>query len=109
MTRQFVLAACAVLAAGPALAAGSFYGRWASDLTACANGAITGPLVVSALSLRWPDTACTVRTSYRVGDVWHIGARCRDAASDVAVRLQLKADRLVVIWDGALAELRRCP
>ena len=107
--RKFVLAVGAMLIAGPALAAGSFYGRWASDLTACANEAITGPLVVSSLSLQWPDTVCTVRTSYRVGDAWHIGARCRDAASDVAVRLQLKADRLVIDWSGALAELRRCP
>jgi hypothetical protein len=107
--RKFVWAACAALIAGPVLAAGSFYGRWASDLTACANQAITGPLVVNPLSLQWPDTVCAVRTSYRVGDAWHIGARCRDAATDVPVKLLLKADRLVIDWSGAQAELRRCP
>jgi hypothetical protein len=95
--------------AAPALAAGTFYGRWAVDPAACAQDAVTGPLVVSALSLQWPDTACRVRTSYRVGDAWHIGARCPDAASDVPVRLQLKADRLVVDWGGASAAFRRCP
>ena len=105
-----VLAVCAVLVVGPALADGSFYGRWAVDPAACAvDGMVTGPLVVTALSLQWPDTVCTVRRSYRVRDAWHIGARCADAASDVAVTLQLAGERLRVDWGGATAEFRRCP
>jgi hypothetical protein len=102
------LAVCAVLAV-PALAAGSFFGRWAFDLTACAQDIVTGPLVVTPMALQWPDTRCAVRTSYRVGDVWHISARCPDAASDVPVKLELKADRLLVEWGGARAAFRRCP
>jgi|EndMetStandDraft_8_1072994.scaffolds.fasta_scaffold126003_2 hypothetical protein len=108
LRRWFAFAAYAILAT-PALAAGTFYGRWALNPAACSQDAVTGPLVVSAQSLQWPDTACRVRTSYRVGDTWHIGARCPDAASDVPVGLQLKGDRLLVEWGGGRAEFRRCP
>jgi hypothetical protein len=107
LRRWVVFAACTVLAT-PALAAGTFYGRWAIDPAACTHNGITGPFVVSAQSLQWPDTACRIRTSYRVGDAWHIGARCPDAASDVPIRLQLRADRLVVDWSGRSTEFRRC-
>jgi hypothetical protein len=93
---------------GPALAAESFYGRWALTLAGCADD--DAAFVVTPLSLRWPDTACAVRTSYRVGAVWHIGVRCVDAATDVPVGLQLKEDdRLAMEWSGARLELRRCP
>ena len=90
VTRELVLVVCARWRT-PALAAGTFYGRWALNRAACAQDAVTGPLVVSAQALQWPDTVCRVRTSYRVGDTWHIGARCPDAASDVPVGLQPRA------------------
>ena len=102
-----VLALCTTLA-GPALAADSFYGRWALAPSGCADD-VTGTFVVTPLALQWPDTRCAVRTSYRVGAAWHIGARCPDAATDVPVKLQLKGDRLAMEWSGVGLEFRRCP
>ena len=101
MRGKLVLAACAALIAGPAPAAESFYGRWAVDPAACAaGGTVMAPLQVTPLALQWPDTVCRVQRSYRVGDSWHIGARCPDVASDVAVTLQLQGERLRVVRRG---------
>jgi hypothetical protein len=90
-----------------------FDGRWAADAETCGSKDVVVPLlVVDALSLRWWDAACVVRTSYRVRDAWHIGARCfaDGAASDVAIRLELRGNRLLLDWAGAPGEeLRRCP
>jgi hypothetical protein len=102
-----------LLFAAPAPAAEPFDGRWAADLSACAReGDAASPLVVSALSLRWREAACTIRTSYRVRDAWHIGARCwaGGATSNVPIKLEMRGERLVLDWAGAPPEeLRRCP
>jgi hypothetical protein len=110
---RVALTGCALLLATPASAAGPFDGRWAADAQACGSehgGAAL--LVVNALSLRWREAACAIRTSYRVQDSWHIGARCRadGATANVPITLQLRGDRLVLDWAGApVEELRRCP
>ena len=112
-TPWIVSVVCAPVLAVPAPAAEPFDGRWAPDVSACASE--SGPaslLVVTSLSLRWRDAACAIRSSYRVRDAWHIGARCwaEGATSNVPIRLELRGDRLVLDWAGAPAEeLRRCP
>jgi hypothetical protein len=108
-----VLAGCALLAATAASAAGPFDGRWAANAQACGGGNGTAALlVVNTLSLRWREASCAVRSSYRVRDSWHIGARCwaGGATSNVPITLHLRGERLVLDWAGAPPEeLRRCP
>jgi hypothetical protein len=110
---MLTFAGCGCLLETAAPAAEPFSGRWAADAEACGgNGTAMPLLVVDMLSLRWRDAACAIRTSYRVRDSWHIGARCWSdgAASDVAVKLELRGDRLVLDWAGTPGEeLRRCP
>jgi len=91
--------------AGAVCAAEPFDGRWG----ACEAGAT---LVVTSMSLQWRDASCAIRTSYRVGDAWHIGARClaEGVAADVPIKLELRGGRLLLDWAGAPSEeLRRCP
>ena len=75
--------------------------------------AATSPVVVNSLSLQWREAACVVRTSYRVRDAWHIGARCwgEGAISNVPIKLQMRGERLLLGWAGARGakRLRRCP
>jgi hypothetical protein len=95
------------------MAAERFDGRWAVDVRACTDeSTVTAPLTVTPLSLTWPGAACMVRTSYRVGPTWHIGARCfgEGAISEVPIRLQMRGERLILDWPKARPEeLRRCP
>jgi hypothetical protein len=90
-----------------------FDGRWASDARACTSETEAMPLlIVNSLSLRWREAACAIRTSYRVRDAWHIGARCwaDGATANVPIKLELRRERLVLDWAGAPAEeLKRCP
>lgn len=108
-----VLVACALAIATPAGAGEPFDGRWASDAQVCTSETEAMPLLVlNSLSLRWREAACSIRTSYRVRDAWHIGARCwaDGASADVPIKLELRGARLVLDWAGAPAEeLRRCP
>ncbi len=107
------LAACALAVATPAWANGPFDGRWAADVQACGSEKADMPiLVVNLLSLRWREAACAIKTSYRVRDAWHIGARCwaGGATGNVPIKLEMRGDRLVLDWAGARAEeLKRCP
>src|SRR5262245_53764139 len=102
-----------MLLAGPARAAEPFDGRWAADVSACAGeGDPRSPLIVTSQTLRWREAACVIRTSYRVRDAWHIGARCwaAGATSNVPIKLEMRGERLLLDWAGAAAEeLRRCP
>ena len=113
MTRWPLWAACAWLSVSPALAAEPFDGRWAADPAACAGEAqAASPVIVTSLSLTWPGAACMVGTSYRVGDAWHIGARCfgQGTVSNVPIRLTRRGERLILDWPRARPEeLRRCP
>jgi hypothetical protein len=108
-----MLAVGALAVAAPAWGRGPFDGRWAADPQACGNEKAETPLlIVAPLSLRWRAAACAIQTSYRVGDAWHIGARCwaDGVAANVAIKLQQRGERLVLDWAGAPAEeLRRCP
>ena len=109
--RAAALAACVCAAAVPARAGEPFDGRWAADARACANETAAASLRVNSLSLQWGDAACLVRTSYRVRDAWHIGARCwgEGAISSVPITLRMRGERLLIGWAGAPAEeLRRC-
>ena len=110
---MLAFAPCAFLLATATAADAPFDGRWAADPQACSgNGAAMPLLVVNALSLLWRDAACAVRSSYRVGGAWHIGARCWSdgGASDVPIKLELRGDRLVLDWASMSGEeLRRCP
>src|SRR5262249_24068793 len=106
-----------VLAGGlvvtPAMAAEPFDGRWAADLSRCAGeGGPASRLIVSSHALRWREAVCAIRTSYRVGDAWHIGARCwaAGASSSVPIKLRMRGERMLLDWAGAPAEeLQRCP
>ena len=107
-----VLTACALAVAAPAWTAETADGRWAADARACRDAQGPGPLVVTALSLRWRDAICVVRTSYLVRDIRHIGAQCwtDGATGNVPIKLRLRGQRLVLDWPGAPPEeLRRCP
>lgn len=108
-----LLAGCILLAVTPASAAGPFEGRWGIDAQACEGEARVGArLVVDALSLRWREAACVVRSSYRVRDSWYISARCfaDGATASVPITLTLRGERLQLDWAGAPAEeLKRCP
>ncbi len=107
------LAACALAAAVPACAAAPFDGRWAADAPACGGeSAAVSLVIINSLSLRWREATCLVRTSYRVGGAWHVGARCwgEGAVSNVPISLRMRGDQLLLDWAGAPAEeLRRCP
>ena len=108
-----VLLAAALAAAVPAAAGAPFDGRWSGDPQGCGSGsAAPSFVVIDALSLQWREATCVVRTSYRVGPAWHIGARCwgEGAVSSVPITLRMRGERLVLDWAGAPAEeLRRCP
>jgi hypothetical protein len=110
--RAAALAACFCAAVASACAAESFDGRWAADARACASeSAAASLLLVNSLSLQWGDAACLVRTSYRVRDAWHIGARCwgEGAISSVPITLRMRGEHLLLGWGGAPAEeLWRC-
>ena len=113
MTRWPLRAACAWLALSPACSAEPFDGRWANDPAMCAGGNGTAwPLTVTSRLLSWPGADCAVGTSYRVGDAWHIGAHClgEGMASNVAIKLMLRGERLILDWPRSRPEeLRRCP
>ena len=108
-----VLVACVLAIATPTGAGEPFDGRWAADAQVCTSETEAMPLlVVNSLSLRWREAACAIRTTYRVRDAWHIGARCwaDGASANVPIKLELRGDRLVLDWAGAPAEqLKRCP
>ena len=110
---QCLFAAMMVFVAPPTLAAESFDGRWVADVKACTDeNAAIAPITVAQLWLTWPGAACLVRTSYRVGNAWHISARYfgEGAVSEVPIRLQLHGNRLVLDWPKAWPEdLGRCP
>jgi len=106
-------AAGAWLSVSPAWSGEPFDGRWAADPSAClGEGRVASPLTVTSHRLTWPGAACMVGTSYRVGEAWHIGARCfgEGMVSNVAIRLTVRGGRLIVDWPRARAEqLQRCP
>jgi hypothetical protein len=110
--RWVVLAASGLLASIPVLAAEPFDGRWVADLSSCSStGPAAWPLVVTSQSLTWPGAACTVGTSYRVGNAWHIAARCwgEGTISNVPIKLTMRGERLILDWARARPEeLRRC-
>jgi hypothetical protein len=109
--RALLLAMLALGATTPESAAETFEGRWAAEVRSC-DGEAGLLLVVGPRMLRWRETVCVIRTSYLVGKVWHIGARCwgEGLSADVPIKLQLRDDRLFLDWARApQKELQRCP
>jgi hypothetical protein len=106
-----LLATTVTLASAVCIAQPSYYGRWVASLAHCDNeSAVMGPLVITPQSLQWPDTVCALRSSYRVGNLTHLALRCRDAATDLPAKLQMRGDRLVLDWGGLIVDnLHRCP
>lgn len=108
--RAPILCLAGMLAMTPAALSETFDGRWASDARGCA-GTGNAILIVTPMALRWRDSACAIRTSYRVREAWHIGARCwaDGVGISVPVKLQLRGERLLLDWAGAPSEeLQRC-
>src|SRR5262245_34550726 len=104
-----------LLTATVGAAAGPFDGRWGADAKACeGESGAAARLVVDALALtlRWREAACVVRSSYRAGNAWYMSARCiaDGASASVPITLSLRGERLALDWAGApTEELRRCP
>jgi hypothetical protein len=102
-----------ILLTAPVHAGGPFDGRWTADMSACTSErSLAFPVTVTPLSVSWPGAFCAVGTSYLVRDVWHIGAKCwgEGTFSAVPISLQVRGDRLMFEWGGAMQEeLRRCP
>jgi hypothetical protein len=102
-----------MLLTGPAAAGAPFDGRWAADVSRCADDWLWGsPVTVTSLSVSWPGAYCVVSTSYLVRDVWHVSARCwgEGSVGNVPIKLQVRGDRLMFAWGPAQPEeLRRCP
>jgi hypothetical protein len=101
------------LPARPAAADDPFRGRWASDLAGCAGGgAANAPLTVTATSVSWSKSTCTIKKSYRIGDTLALQANCSGGGRTgvIPIGLTLRGrDRLSVIWDQTPAgEMRRC-
>ncbi|MFL6796988.1 MAG: hypothetical protein ACJ8F3_06215 [Xanthobacteraceae bacterium] len=110
---RLIWVACAAAVPAIALAGEAFDGRWATNASACSDAEqVTASVLITSQGLTWPGAACIVGTSYRVGETWHIGARCygEGSVSNVALKLTLRGERLVVDWPHAKPEwLTRCP
>ena len=114
MTATRLAALMWMLLVGPASAGAPFDGRWAADLSRCADDWLwASPVTITSLSVSWPGAFCAVGTSYLVRDVWHVSARCwgeGSVSNNVPIKLQVRGDRLQFEWGRArLEELRRCP
>lgn len=99
--------------ARPAFADDPFRGRWARDPTGCAGGSGAGaPLTVTATSVTWAASTCTIKKSYRIGDTLALQASCSGGsrAGVVPIGLTLRGpDRLSLVWGQTPAgEMRRC-
>jgi hypothetical protein len=112
--RVLAAAVSLALAATAASAAEPWIGRWAADARTCTGEGDNAlwPVLVTPSALRWPAALCTVHTSYKVGNAWHVSGRCwgEGVVSMIPMRLQMRGDRLVFDWGRARTEeLRRCP
>src|SRR4051794_12533169 len=97
-----------ILVTTPALAADTFYGRFAANPAACAAHS-SSMLAVSPRSLQWFDALCAVRRSYLVGGTWYASVHCKDAVTDVAVQLRTRGAQLMLGWSELPVVLSRCP
>lgn len=94
--------------ARPAFADDPFRGRWARDPAGCAGA----PLTVTATSVTWAASTCTIKKSYRIGDTLALQANCSGGskAGVMPIGLTLRGgDRISLVWGQTPAgEMRRC-
>ena len=111
MRRILVLAACAAgaLSAWPVLAEEAFVGRWAATPAICSMRGGDSPansaLVATDTSLWWYDGQCRIGKMYKAKAVY-VQAHC--GTKDVPVTLDAQGDRLRIIWDRRVEDMKRC-
>jgi len=100
---------------GSAAAAEPTDGRWALAPYACSGELFTRPetpLIVSAQSVRWFDTNCTIVSNYKVNQTLYLQGRClvQGRVSTIPIMLEpFGGDRLRVGWNREpIQEMQRC-
>lgn len=97
-----------------ATAAEAVNGRWALKPYACDGELFTRPdtpLLVSALSVRWYDTNCTIVSNYKVNETLYLQGRCliEGRTATMPIMLEPRGDRLRVGWNREpILEMERC-
>jgi hypothetical protein len=108
---RVVIALTILFCAAPALASEPQVGRWAIDPQHCGGSGDTfqtAPLTVTPTSLRWAAESCMIGKMYKADRALYIEARCSNGVRH-PVTLAMKGDALAVTWNGAHADLQRCP
>jgi len=103
-----------LIATTPALASEPQFGRWAAEPQYCGCGGDTfdtSALTVTATSLRWAAESCMIGKMYKADRGLYIEARCSNGGMMTRhpVTLAMRGSHLAVTWNGAHAELQRCP
>lgn len=104
---------------GSAAAAEPIEGRWAPGPHACDGEAFTRPdtpLIVTARSVHWFDTNCTIVSNYKVNQTLYLQGRClsEGRTGTIPIMLDLRGDRLKgerlrVGWNREpIQEMQRC-
>jgi hypothetical protein len=89
-------------------------GRWALKPYACDGELFTRPdtpLLVSALSVRWYDTNCSIVSNYKVNETLYLQGRCliESRIATIPIMLEPHGDRLRVGWNREpILEMQRC-
>jgi len=103
-----------IMAVGHAKAAEVVNGRWALKPYACDGELSTRPdtpLIVSALSVRWYDTNCTIVSNYKVNETLYLQGRCliEGRLATMPIMLEPRGDRIRVGWNREpILEMQRC-
>lgn len=109
---------CAAFASGallaPAFAADGYAGKWAADLSNCANpqSSPEAPLVVTAKGYDQHEAHCTFDGLKSAGaGEWVAKAACQveGDSQSIDISLTVSGDTLTLTEDGAARDLLRCP
>ena len=90
-------------------------GRWALRPHACAGDLFTRaetPLIVSASSVRWFDTNCSIVSNYKVNQTLYLQGQCLSEGrrATIPIMLEPRGDRLRVGWNREpIVEMQKCP
>lgn len=106
--KKIVVAALALVCAGPAFAAEPQFGRWAVDQQHCSGDTKAGPLTVTASSVSLASETCTFGKMYKAGRGLYIEGRCQNGARH-PISLEMKGSGLLLTWNGEKTEMQRCP
>jgi hypothetical protein len=100
------------MAVGHANAAEVVNGRWALKPYACDGELFTRPdtpLLVSALSVRWYDSNCTIVSNYKVNETLYLQGLIESRIATIPIMLEPRGDRLRVGWNREpILEMQRC-